>query len=345
MKKRRADYDIVRSIATVLVVCMHFIIGDQAFPLWPRNAVVNIGEMGVCLFFALSGATLCLSNPADRKLNVRRFFTRRVSSIFPMYYIAWLVFTWYGLLRAHTLNDAIPPKNLILTILGMDGYLLYRYPNFYRMGEWFLGCILLLYLLFPLLHTAIRKRPAVSACVILAVYGCTLVFYPFAMPQDRFVLMNLPIFCFGMYDQCYGALLKPGIRKVLRIACSIVLILSLFLGKWLGIPHNLLLIGVSGYISVMWAAQYLALCPPVSRLCAVISKYSFPVFLVHHIVAYRLESIFISESLSKLEYSLIFLLYLTLTAILARLLHEITGYIIRQIRMLFCKEAENCQRG
>ncbi len=64
-------------------------------------------------------------------------------------------------------------------------------------------------------------------------------------------------------------------------------------------------------------------------------------FLVHHIVAYRLEALFIHESLSTLEYSLIFLLYLTLTGILARLLHEITRYILRQLRILLGKSSGN----
>jgi len=341
MKTRRADYDILRSIAAALVVCMHFIIGEQAFPLWPRGSVVNIGEMGVCLFFALSGSTLCLSNPIEKKLNIKRFYLRRITSIFPMYYIAWLVFTWYALLRTRSLNDAVPVQNLIFTILGMDGYLLYRFPNFYRMGEWFLGCILLLYLMFPILHAAIRRRPASSAFLILAVYGCTLVFYPFAMPQDRFVLMNLPLFCFGMYYECYSASIKPKIKLLIQISCSLFLFITLFFGKTLGIPHNLFLIGSAGYVSIMHASQYLARCPAITRLCAVISKYSFPVFLVHHIVAYRLEALFIHESLNTLEYSLIFLLYLTLTAILARLLHEITGYVVRQVRILLGKSSGN----
>ena len=341
MKTRRADYDIVRSIAAALVVCMHFIIGEQAFPLWPRSSVVNIGEMGVCIFFTLSGSTLCLSNPIKKKLNIKRFYLRRITSIFPMYYIAWLMFTWYALLRTRSLNDAVPMQNLVFTILGMDGYLLYRFPNFYRMGEWFLGCILLLYLMFPILHAAIRRCPAGSAFLILAVYGCTLVFYPFAMPQDRFVLMNLPLFCFGIYYESYGASIKPKIKLLIQISCGLFLFITLFFGKALGIPHNLFLIGSAGYISIMHAAQYLARCPAIKRLCAVISKYSFPVFLVHHIVAYRLEALFIHESLSTLEYSLIFLLYLTLTGILARLLHEITGYVVRQVRILFGKSSGN----
>lgn len=341
MNNRRADYDIVRSIAAILVVCMHFIIGDQAFPLWPSQAIANIGEMGVCLFFALSGSTLCLSNPAQKQINIRRFYLRRITSIFPMYYIAWIIFTWYGLLRTHTLNDAVPLQALILTILGMDGYLLYLAPNFYRMGEWFLGCILLLYLLFPLLHAAIRKHPAASALAVLSAYGVTLIFYPFAMPQDRFVLMNLPIFCFGMYYEFYGSILSSGVRKILQLACSVFLLTALFFGKKLGIPHNLFLIGISGYVSVMYAAQYLIRFPLVTRICTIISKYSFPIFLVHHIVAYRLESVFINETLTVLEYSLIFLLYLTLTGILARLLHEITGYMIRQIQMFFEKTPVN----
>ena len=49
------------------------------------------------------------------------------------------------------------PATLLLSAFGLDGYFLYRIPSYYSIGEWFLGAIVLLYLLYPIFQWAINR--------------------------------------------------------------------------------------------------------------------------------------------------------------------------------------------
>ena len=49
----------------------------------------------------------------------------------------------------HGNNADIPRWRVIFSVLGLDGYLAPVTVTFYKIGEWFLGVILILYLVFP----------------------------------------------------------------------------------------------------------------------------------------------------------------------------------------------------
>lgn len=337
---RKTEYDILRTISTALVVCYHFIISSKAWMIWPKYTSIGMGQLGVCLFFALSGTTLCLSNPINKGVSAKRFYRRRISSIFPMYYIAWLFFAMFFLMKNRTVNEGIPVRNILFTILGMDGYLLYRYPSFYYMGEWFMGCIILLYLIFPLLHTAIRKKPIISAIAIIIVYAVTNKYYALEMVKDHFFLMNLPIFCFGMYWAGYIHNFKSAIRNVFCSICCVFFALALFYGQKLHIPNNLFLIGTTGYIALFYLSQVLSKCNVCVRLCKIVSKYSFPIFLVHHVVQQQLDTHFAGTYITQWEFFLIFIIYILITGILAHMLYKVNYCVTMFLKNLFQREID-----
>jgi len=89
--------DGLRACAIVLVICSHLLLTE--IPLWFRSMFEywNAGTVGVRLFFLISGfliATL-LNNELSQtgRINLAKFFMRRVLRIFPAYYFYLFVLT------------------------------------------------------------------------------------------------------------------------------------------------------------------------------------------------------------------------------------------------------------
>ena len=76
--------------------------------------------------------------------------------------------------------------------------MLYKIPNFYILGEWFLGLIISLYLIFPFLRVAFLKYQYFTflacVCVVLLIQR----YYQFDMDISRFPLSRLLEFVLGM---------------------------------------------------------------------------------------------------------------------------------------------------
>lgn len=81
----------------------------------------------------------------------------------------------------------------------MDGYIAPVIVNFYQIGEWFLGCILLMYIMFPALKWGIEKHPYIAWIPVVAIYCFLNYKYILLIPNTQDVFMRLPEFVFGMY--------------------------------------------------------------------------------------------------------------------------------------------------
>ena len=160
--------DGLRILGCVLVCITHFneylvVVSDGT------NAVVvstflgvNLGGLGVALFFLLSGAALM--HVYGSRLDVPDYATRRILDIYPQYWVAYALAFLLAVLWGFPCEA--PLWTLILTVLGIDGYV-GRFggpftPNFYLVGEWYIGCQLMMYLLFPLLRRLVKRSPWLS---------------------------------------------------------------------------------------------------------------------------------------------------------------------------------------
>lgn len=69
-----------------------------------------------------------------------------------------------------------------------------------------------------------------------------------------------------------------------------------------------------------------------TRICSIISKYSYAIFLVHHVIQQLLDAHFAGTNITRLELLLIFILYLLLTGIMARLLYQTNEYCCKFVK-------------
>lgn len=169
----RPGLDVIRLAALLPVLCYHFCIEAARLGFAVPAILVGRGmadwvEIGLAWFFLLSGAALCLQ--WQGRFRWRPYLVGRAAAMYPAFWLGFAVLFIYGEIL-HGNNAQIPRWRVIFSVLGVDGYLAPVTPTFYKIGEWFLGVILLLYLVFPLLlwcmDRPLRRRILLTALVAL----------------------------------------------------------------------------------------------------------------------------------------------------------------------------------
>ena len=160
----RPGLDVVRLAALLPVLCYHYCIEAARLGFAVPTALIGRGmadwvEIGLAWFFLLSGAALCLQ--WQGRFDARRYFVGRAAATYPAFWLGFAALFVYGEIL-HGNNADIPRWRVVFSVLGLDGYLAPVTVTFYKIGEWFLGVILILYLVFPLLlwcmETPLRRR-------------------------------------------------------------------------------------------------------------------------------------------------------------------------------------------
>lgn len=212
-KKRILFLDIVRIVACLCILIIHFnaqVSGWGQFGrfAYPNHLIPNfyfdvyLGEIGVGLFFIISGAGLYYGHSFTElsREKIALFYKKRAKAIYPYYWIAYIFasfasFLWYkGMSMA---NKA----SIITSILGIDGYLgmlFQKYGGFYQVGEWFLGCILILYLIYPFLSYGLNIFPKMTCLAVIIVYLLCIDRF-----QYHWFFFQLPYLVLGFYFAKY----------------------------------------------------------------------------------------------------------------------------------------------
>ena len=177
-------------------------------------------------------------------------------------------------LQYHGLSSA-PLWNLIPSFLGLDGYLLtLGLPGggFYQVGEWYLGCLLLVYLFYPLLDRSSRKAPVITALVLLFFHQVM----KFQLSSIVFVHRFLEVL-FGMYLIRY--LKEPrGLHAVIAYA---VLTGAVFAKDHFHPFTYSLTVMMSLFVLFAFLGTFIRNEDTKARITA-LGKLTFPFYLVHH---------------------------------------------------------------
>lgn len=154
------------------------------------------GPMLVTAFFAISGAVLRYNHPTVPSL--RTFYFKRWKSIFPAFYLAFLFFHLRTVFQVHKVFFGPPWPRILLSLFGVDGYFSYKIPNYYQVGEWFLGAIVMLYAVYPLLSFVENRNKFVLPLFLLGGYAWMLGTDFFDISENRNFITCLASFYAGM---------------------------------------------------------------------------------------------------------------------------------------------------
>ena len=307
MKKERIFYlDMIRSLSLIFVIIFHYnihlrwnnISGGNVF-----NIVSNeyLGPIGVSLFLIISGAALMYSYQTD--LYILDFFKRRFWTIYPVFWTGFIIAFLFTFYMNKTINHDASNWTIILTILGIDGYTNRIVPNFFLVGEWFLGFILQFYLIFPILRRFVIKKPKAFLIVIFTLYVLSIMFNEqwYGLVGYPSLLSRLPEFVFGMYFIYY---IKNV--KTFQFICAVFVVMSLIVGSFdIGSIMVTTLLGMGTFILFVYLAQKVK-NGKVKTIFSFISKYSFTSIIANQLTMVYVIRNFGGQTLSIYEIYILF---------------------------------------
>ncbi len=311
MNKERIFYlDFVRAVATLIIILTHynalFIYNTYTvrtdamiFSAWFSN--VYIGHIGVGLFLIISGASL-LYQEEDKK-GIFRFYKKRFMSIYPMYWIAYILAFVYMFYTTKTIIWNAPKQNIIYSVLGIDMYVAnFNVPTFAIVGEWFIGLILMIYLIFPILKKGVLSKPIITSIIVLGAYVIAI----FTSNLSVGLFEWLPAFVLGMVFVKY-------INKIPTIVMFIAIVIIVLNAKLnVFINENIMRIYIvcAVFCILVYIAKIVERFELVRKACSLICKYSYPCFLVHHFIIYRICETFDLNNISSTRSFILFILCL-----------------------------------
>lgn len=295
MKKEKLyNVEFMRAVCAMGIVVFHLSCHvDGYFKLFFNSANAYWGDVVVVVFFMLSGGMLYLNNSSITSL--KKFYYKRFKSVFPVFYLTYIiVFVIQAVQSGTIVRENAAPFSFLLTVIGMDGYLLYSVPNYYILGEWFLGALVILYALYPLLLWGLKKHPVITSSVIVLLYAWVIVHNVFEIRIMRNLFSNLLVFYFGMVVFRYKKLLS-SIPVFLVSACVLLFFAFIDLSVFDNLPVRDVitrLMGVSLFFCLYRIGEFVTQPKPLKLFFEKFGSISYPIFLVQHVIITKALSIY-----------------------------------------------------
>ena len=333
MKKRDTGIDLIRVVSALGIVLHHY---SRELAVQQVNtphlfggdyATGNFGWLFVTVFFMISGMSLFANYSSIGIKEVLPFYKKRWLSIFPSFYFVWM-YLYIG--NVLTLGKFLYGGKIycfIWTILGVDGYVNRVYPTYYLIGEWFLGAIIILYILYPLVLKllTIKKLWIVFSLLLVVLFELENHFaWGIQTGPFRGIFSCLLSFCIGMLLMKEKKILKNKILWGVSIVGSILL---------LAFPITILDANITVHILGLFltvALYNLGCCFEnvkfVNEKMAFIAKLSYPIFLIHHVVIYKVGPNLKEKDLNVFQYFFFYVLIVVLVFALAWALNKIVRF-------------------
>lgn len=291
MKKRDISLDYIRVIATVMIVVFHFASSFASEgSMFVRTANSTWGGLGTAVFFILSG--FLLRKRHYDLSSLKKFYISRWLSIFPPFYMAFIVAYLFNVIRLHSFFYQAPAYTLIYTLLGIDNLLKWFGVTSYAIvGEWFTGIIIVLYILFPLLNKIMKRLRWTATVILLILYilGNLLGWYA-VVPEISFISCTF-VFWIGMLLADGEKILRTSGKRYVFGGVAIVLLIIMLL-LYVPIPQA---IATHIEATMLFLAVYCLFgeggrSTKTGKIVTYFSKTSYAVYLVHHFVVFALAS-------------------------------------------------------
>ena len=308
MQKRIQELDVLRVFAMFFVITYHFgceyaVAGLPFFNLFYLTPNYDFGNIAVTIFIALSGGLLYKrygvvgGHPTEAdsasvpekssRSQLKAFYQKRIKAIYPPFWILSLYIP-LSMIR-HLMTDGNifflgHPLSLLLTVIGFDGYLrLYGIDTYAFCGDWFVGAIVLLYLLYPLLAKCYRNFPVVTLIVLAGLYAAQ-----FLLPAEHDdILSALPATLMFKFVLGFALIENLGRFKDWRVAAVAGAAFAAL--TFVNIPGRLNTDALGTFASFAFFAVLFYLAPQLLRFKTAslpiqkLATLSYCVFLVQHV--------------------------------------------------------------
>ena len=364
-KERRNEYDLIRTVSTLAIVLFHYSFAFIQYGVggkyicFRQYANGAWGALFVAVFFMLSGSSLYY-NWCDRLTSVKGkggildFYKKRWLAIFPMFYIAWFIFYMINAIDFGRLwNWGGSKANLLLTLLGMDGYFMYRGLNYYTVGEWFLGAIIMLYIMYPLLQLCMKKLPVTGTVLVILLFGLNTarrMIPAFAAYNERVVISDNINIITCLMSFWTGMLLARLGRSIIKRRTVIPAVIIAVIVITVPLPVSMLILNQLLAVCIYIILSFISICIDGHResrhfkvydsLVMFFSRYSYAIFLLHHQIIQRGMSLFTGSEFTYTLSILYFLLNLAGISCAAVILTKVTDAITSAFQGLLSSHKE-----
>lgn len=332
MKKERILYfDAIKFFAVICVFVCHFARTleyyqiSYNFKILPNNIFsVYTGTIGCVLFFIVSGAALMYVY--QEKIYLKMYFRKRFLAIYPMLWVAFVIFFVLQFYINKEYDKSIPVWRLLFTITGFDGLLGFFCSTFYIVGEWFLGILIIMYILFPILRKLVNEFPYATLTVSILIG--LIVDYSYNNPYISVTLVPLawiPAIVFGMvFVKC----IKIVSIRVTVLSMFILALFTLFDLSFFREMTRIYIVGISLFIVLVFLFEnsQSILFRSVSVL---ISRYCYPVFLVHHRIMYIFMKRFSGYQFSSGDVICLFVFIMIITWLASFIIDKVTNSVMQ----------------
>lgn len=325
VNQRVIGLDLIRISLAVLIFLFHSHIHVLKCDYGFFNGFIRMGAIAMTGFFLLSGYAINLSSDSKDMSDIKeikRFYTKRLISILPLYYTWALI-----VIVTKIVAKGIPAlwEELILfpvETLGIQSVFSTLFPYSHNGGSWFISCILICYFVFPLIHLLTKHIDDNRRLMLIICLSAILLYSPFV--QSYFNLQGIysnPFF--RVLEFSIGVLVcqmnmkednKCKIILFLRkpeicILTIITLLVGVSIAFYIGIPADFMLynwIALPCFISLLVSLGYLEFKRlQNSKTIQYLSALSFSIFLsqiiaVWYIIKYAMEYIGCESNIVKI---------------------------------------------
>ena len=348
MKNQRLVYmDVIRVFACICITTIHFNATVDGYNisgqfLYNNQFIPNtyfgriyLGEIGNCLFFMLSGAGLqYAARRRKRKMPYFSFIWKRAKAIYPGYWVAMALAFSYDIVFSHWVNGG-SIWQLLLNVAGLDVYPYLRgwisATPFYQLGEWFLGCLLICYLFWPLIDLGLSKKPIATLVGISAI----MLIWLWKKPQDSTsVVVRLTQMSIGaVMIQCD---MPRKSWKLLLFAIGLFTVTVLY-KKYVDEVIIDTVFCWALYVTITYIVELF----PVffNELGAFFEKagaLTYPIFLVHHkAISVICNNTFDLANLPRRFVVVLYVAYWLITILLALLVQKLSKMFVKSIEFVW----------
>lgn len=328
-KERIRSFDFVRAACTLGIVLNHFAIeshseGLQRYLYEFPSGGGSLGYTLVTVFFLISGCLLYLNH---REVpDVSAFYAKRWLSIYPSFYLAYLpALALYRLTNPSFFSDR-RLHQLVFTLIGFDGYLAGRFRTWYILGEWFLGAIIICYLVYPLLSKAIERSETGTLVVVSALFLMTMRWNMLGQHAFRNPFSCVFSFLVGML------ICRHRLYESRPLALGGLAVFLLFYVCPLSVPENIEyhVCGIALFFALNALGGHAMRSSWMAKAIDQVARLSYEVFLVHHLTIIALVRIVAPTGPAGILATLVASVALSLVG--AYVLSGISRSVVKRIR-------------
>lgn len=279
LKKRYVGLDVLR-VVSVLVICAFHTSIHLGANYGVLQGLIQMGAVFMTAFFMLSGYSLFVNYASDELVkieNLKLFWIKRIIGIIPMYYVAAMLQIVFSYILS-------PSKELLINELILAPIealcLQSSYESLFSFshngGTWFISCIMICYLVYPVIQEIAKQISAKAKIIIIAIISFILLYSPlmiwkmgisgiYSNPFFRVLEFSIGVLLASMkfdFDRNkfiqkllykWGSILAIGI--IMTIGVSVLVKLKIAVGNymfysWVCLPCFILaLIGLGGVSS------------------------------------------------------------------------------------------------